>query len=356
VKPSQEWTELLRSEGSGYAVAALANIKHEFPAAMQHTMTAPGHFPYRPRARTPVFYGSSDWHSSVLMHWALLRLLRTVPGAVPAGQIRAALGAQFTPVALAAEADFVAGPDAATHCPQGWAWALALIHETATWDHPDGQKWAAAMGPLAEALARRFLRWLRGQTYPVRYGTERGSAFALSLAWPFAAARASAGDPALREAIATRATGWFSADVIYPADWEPSGDDFLSPALTEAELMSRILPAAEFAEWLTMFLPGIEWGRPASLFTPTGPGGTDGGDGSGTADGASDQGDRLHGLNVSRAWCWRRIAESLPPGDPRAEPALAAARQHAKAALPSVLGGGYQLEHWLPGYAVLTLS
>ena len=342
---AEEWAGLLRTEGAGYAGVALANIKHEFPAAMQHLMRAPGDFPYRPRARTPVFYGSHDWHSAVQMHWVLLRLLRRVPDVARGPEVRHALGAQFTPVALAHEADFIAGPDAPTERPQGWGWALALIHEAASWDHPDGLKWAGAMAPLAEALVSCFLRWLPGQVYPVRYGTRRGSAFGLSLAWPFAEARAAAGDPALREAIAARAMGWFSADIMYPADWEPSGDDCLSPALTEAELMSRILPRAEFADWLTMFLPGIEWGRPATLFTPAAAG-----------DDTDGQAAALHGLNASRAWCWRRIADALPPRDPRVEPALGAARQHAKAALPYVVGGDYQLEHWLAGYAVLMLS
>jgi hypothetical protein len=362
---SQEWAELLRTEGAGYATAALAAIKHEFPAAIHHTMTKPGDFPYRPRARAPVFYGSFDWHSSVRMHWALLRLMRRAPAVVPAGRIRAVLSAQFTPVAVAAEAEFIAGPDGVTECPQGWGWALALIHEAATWDHPDGQKWAATLSPLAGALVRRFLGWLPDQVYPVRYGTERGSAFALSLAWPFAQAQAAAGDPALAEAIATRAAAWFSADMMYPGDWEPLGHDCLSPALTEAELMSRVLPARDFADWLTMFLPGIEWGRPASLFTPTAAGGA--GDAAEPEAGASrtvaaaeagahGQDEQLHGLNATRAWCWRRIGQCLPPGDPRAEPAAAAARQHAKAVLPYVLGRGYQLEHWLPGYAVLMLS
>jgi hypothetical protein len=228
---TQESADLLHTEAAAYAAAALANIRHEFPAAMQHTMTAPGDFPYRPRARTPVFYGSFDWHSSVQMHWALLRLLRTVPGAVPGTEIRSTLGAQFSPVAMAAEAEFVASAD-------------------------------------AEALAAAFLGWLPGQSYPVRYGTEQGSAFGLSLAWPFAEARAGAGDPALRDAIVARALAWFSADSMYPADWEPSGDDCVSPALTEAELMARILPPHEFADWLSMFLPGLEWGRPGTLFTP----------------------------------------------------------------------------------------
>ena len=344
---SQESAELLRTEAAGYVAAALANIRHEFPAAMQHTMTAPGDFPYRPRARTPVFYGSFDWHSSVQMHWALLRLLRTVPGAVPGAEIRSALGAQFTPVALAAEAEFVGSADAQAERPQGWGWALALIHEARSWDNPDARKWAEAMAPLAEALAAGFLRWLPGQSYPVRYGTEQGSAFGLSLAWPFAEARARAGDPALRDAIAARALAWFSADSMYPADWEPSGDDCVSPALTEAELMARVMPPAEFADWLAMFLPGLEWGRPATLFTPAA---------AGDPAGDQEQGSRLHGLNATRAWCWRQIAGALPPGDPRAEPAVAAARQHAKAVLPYVVGGDYQLEHWLAGYAVLMLS
>ena len=344
---SRESAELLRTEAAGYAAVALANIRHEFPAAMQHTMTAPGDFPYRPRARTPVFYGSFDWHSSVQMHWTLLRLLRTMPGAVPGTQVRSALGAQFTPVALSAEADFAGSADAWAERPQGWGWALTLVHETQTWDNPDARKWAEAMAPLAEALAGGFLGWLPGQSYPVRYGTEQGSAFGLSLAWPFAEARAREGDPALRDAIAARALAWFSADCMYPADWEPSGDDCVSPALTEAELMARVLPRPEFADWLAMFLPGLEWGRPATLFTPAVAG-----------DPAGDQepGGRLHGLNATRAWCWRQIAGALPPGDPRAEPAVAAARQHIKAVLPYVLGGDYQLEHWLAGYAVLMLS
>lgn len=342
---TDEWAGLLRTEGAGYAGVALANIKHEFPAAMQHLMTGPGDFPYRPRARTPVFYGSHDWQSSVQMHWALLRLLRQVGDAARGQEIRHVLNGQLTPVALAHEADFITGPDAPTECPQGWGWALALVHEAASWDHPDGLKWSSAMAPLAEALVSCFLRWLPEQVYPVRYGTRRGSAFGLSLAWPFAQARAAAGDPALREAISARAMGWFSTDIMYPADWEPSGDDCLSPALTEAELMSRILSRADFAEWLTMFLPGIEWGRPPTLFTPAAAG-----------DGTDGLAAQLHGLNASRAWCWRRIADTLPPGDPRAEPARAAARQHAKAALPYVVGGDYQLEHWLVGYAVLMLS
>ncbi|MDX6394050.1 MAG: hypothetical protein QOJ73_5113 [Streptosporangiaceae bacterium] len=341
---SQEWGKLLRGEAAGYASAALASIRHEFPAAVHHTMTKPGDFPYRPRARTPVFYGSFDWHSSVEMHWALVRLLRTAADAVPAADIRAALGAQFTPVGLAAEADFVAGPGGQAERPHGWAWALALIHETATWDDPDARKWAAAMAPLADALTGCFLDWLGRQAYPVRHGTDGNSAFGLSRVLPFADWQASSGKPALLKAITAKADAWFANDSLYPADWEPSGDDCLSPALTQAELMSRVLPPDEFAGWLAMFLPGIEWGRPGALFTPAVP------------PDADSQAAHLHGLNASRAWCWRRIAGALPPGDARVEGALAAARQHATAVLPHVLDSDYAVAHWLASYAVLMLS
>src|ERR1039457_7481216 len=124
---SQEWGKLLRGEAAGYASAALASIRHEFPAAVHHTMTKPGDFPYRPRARTPVFYGSFDWHSCVEMHWLLVRLLRVAPDAVPANEIRAALGAHFERLALAAEEEFIAGPGGLRERPYGWSWALALV-------------------------------------------------------------------------------------------------------------------------------------------------------------------------------------------------------------------------------------
>src|SRR5712691_12857241 len=109
--------------------------------------------------------------------------------------------------------------------------------------------------------------------------------------------------------------------------------------------MARILPAPDFAGWLAGFLPGIAASEPAALFTPAI-----------VADSSDGQFAHLHGLNASRAWCWRRLAESLPDGDPRIGAALAAARTHAQAALPHVEGDDYMVEHWLAAYAVLMLS
>jgi hypothetical protein len=340
-----DWGRMLRDEAAAYAGVALANIAREFPTMVLDVLDGPDQVLARPRDETPVFYGSFDWHSCVEMHWLLVRLLRVAGDAVPASEIRAALDGQFTVAGLAAEAAAVSGRIGLGQRPYGWGWALALVHETAAWDDPDAGRWSAAMAPFAEALTGRFLDWLPKATYPVRHGLHPNSAFGMSRALPYATWRARAGDPALLDAITAKARAWFGADTDYPGRYEPSGHDFLSPALTEAELMARVLPQAEFPAWLEVFLPGITAGEPAALFTPAV-----------VSDSSDGQISHLHGLNASRAWCWRRIAESLPAGDPRTGPALAAAVRHADAALPHVVGDDYMVEHWLACYAVLLLS
>jgi hypothetical protein len=339
------WGQMLRAEAGSYARVALTNIKREFPASVRHTMNQPGDLPYRPRARNPVFYGSFDWHSCVEMHWLLIRLLKVTPDAVPVTEIRNALGSHFERVALAAEEDFIVGRDGIQERPYGWGWALALVHETASWDDPYGQKWAAALAEFGVKIGALFLEWLPRATYPVRHGVHSNSAFGLSRALPYAVAQAESGEPALFEAIRDKAYAWFGADMMYPAALEPSGTDFLSPALTEAELMARLMGPDDFAEWLGAFLPGIPRGEPAALFAPV--------DVSDPADGFIAH---LHGLNASRAWCWRRLSESLPEGDPRTAAAARAARIHAQASLPHAVGDDYMVEHWLAAYAVLMLS
>ena len=82
------------------------------------------------------------------------------------------------------------------------------------------------------------------------------------------------------------------ADRGCPLAYEPSGHDFLSPCLAEADLMRRVLEADRFAAWLGEFLPGVP---------------TDG-DGAGWLLRAvvTDAGDgklvHLDGLSLSRAW------------------------------------------------------
>jgi hypothetical protein len=339
-----EWGEVLRAHAAEYARVGLTNIEREFPYDMHHLMTAPGDVPSRPRERTPVFYGSFDWHSCVEMHWMLVRLLKVAGDVVPQDEIRVALERQFTPEGLAAEARFISHPyERNRERPYGWGWALALADELTRWDDPDGARWAERIAPLAEAVTGNFLDWFPKATYPVRYGVHPNTAFGLSLAWGYATGTAA--DPRLRDGIVALANRFYAGDVDYPGGWEPSGTDFLSPALTEAELMAKVLPGPDFPAWLDGFLPGIADAEPASLFAPAIV--------SDTSDGYIAH---LHGLNASRAWCWRRIAEELPAGDPRIEPALAAAVRHADAALPYVAGDDYMIEHWLACYAVLLLG
>jgi len=347
--PEGDLTEraaLLRANAPGYAAVALANIAREFPADVWHTFHGPDDRLRRPRERTPVFYGSYDWHSCVEMHWVLVRLLRSVPDAVPAPAIRAELEMRFDRAALEVEARFIGDPDNRNReRPYGWGWGLALLHELAALDDADGRRWAARFAPLGDALAANFLTWLPLATYPVRYGVHTNSAFGISLALPHARDRAAAGEPALYDALVGAAGRWFADDADYPAGWEPSGFDFLSPALTEAELMAQLLPGPAFSAWLARFLPGIANGEPRALFTPAF-----------VSDARDGHIAHLHGLNASRAWCWRRLAEALPAADPRVFIARAAMASHAAAALPHVVGGDYSVEHWLAAYAVLLLT
>jgi Protein of unknown function (DUF2891) len=63
----------------------------------------------------------------------------------------------------------------------------------------------------------------------------------------------------------------------------------------------------------------------------------------------------LDGLNLSRAWCWRSLAQALSPEDPRRPVMLRAAEVHLAAGLPHV-AGDYMDEHWLASFAVLALD
>lgn len=332
---------LLHARADEFARVTIKNVREEFPNDIQSVMRHPGDFPNRPKDIQPAFYGCLDWHSAVEMHWLLVRLLRVAPDLVPADDIRAVLDEHFTADALATEARSLTPRSR----PYGWAWALELSHEVATWDDPDARRWSANFAPLDDTVTERFLRWLPRQRYPIRHGVHSNDGFGLLRSLGFARLRAERGRPELLAAITNAAHRWFDEDVDYPGGWEPSGADFLSPALTEAALMAELLPPTEFRPWFDRFLPGIADGEPAALFTPAVVG-----------DDSDGQIAHLHGLNLSRAWCWRRLAESLPGDDPRVPVMLDAATRYAEPELDAVSGTDYMVEHWLACYAVLYLT
>jgi hypothetical protein len=194
-------------------------------------------------------------------------------------------------------------------------------------------------------LTSSYLQWLPKATYPVRYGVHSNTAFGLSRALPFARLRAQLGEDALLSAITETAHHWYDNDRDYPAQWEPAGVDFISPALVEAEFMTHLLPRDQYAHWLDGFLPHLADQQPANLFTPAT-----------VSDSTDGYIAHLHGLNLSRAWCWRRLAETLHDTDPRTPPMLQAAHRHTDAALTHATGSHYAVEHWLACYAVLLLT
>lgn len=340
-----ERIEMARERAAGYVRVAIECITREYPHFPYFIATGPESYRTH-RELHPAFYGSFDWHSCVEMHWVIVRLLRRFPDLTGGERARATLDSLLTAENLSAEAAFFNTPaNGGLERPYGWGWLLTLAYDLETWDDPDGRRWAAAVTPLAELLASKLVTWLPKLTYPVRTGVHPNTAFSLSRSLDYADRHAELGNPALRDAIHAAAGRWFAGDLDYPARYEPSGSDFLSPALTEAELMSRLLPTEDFATWLDGFLPGMADEEPATLFSPAV-----------VSDASDGQIAHLHGLNLSRAWAFVSIAERLPADDLRIGPLLAAAERHTDASLEQVSGSDYMVEHWLAAYATLLLT
>ncbi len=317
-----------------FMALTLSHLGREYPHKLDHVLDGPADA-QTPSALHPIFHGSFDWHSCVHGWWQVLRLARLYPHLPEAAAVRARAAEMLTEANFAAETAYLERPSArGFERPYGWAWALALHSEMVQHE----ASWARYADPFAHAFARRFAEFLPLQTYPIRTGTHFNSAFAMVLALDWARTH----DGGLEGLIEARATEWFAADADCQAR-EPGGDEFLSPALCGALLMSRVL-SAQFPAWFDHFLPDCTQGAPATLFTPAT---------------VSDRSDgkiaHLDGLNLSRAWCWRQIAAALPAGHSASPLAWAAAEQHLSAALPHVTGD-YMGEHWLASFALLALE
>ena len=325
-----------------FAGIALANIGREYPHKLDHVIAGAADVA-APRALHPSFHGSYDWHSCVHMHWLLARLRRRFASLPQRDAIGALFDRNFARDAIAAETAYLARPDSDSfERPYGWAWLLKLAAEFRAGADADCARWSAALQPLADAFVARYLAFLPRARYALRYGVHSNSAFGLAFALDYARA---AGNAALGDICAAKARDWYGADRDAPAGWEPSGTDFLSPALIEAELMRRVLDHATFAEWLAAFLPRFASGEPRSLFTPA------------QVDDRSDgQLVHLDGLNLSRAWCLRGIADALPAGDPRIDAARRAAARHVDTAQPGLASDEFVGAHWLASFAVLALD
>ena len=328
----------IHSSADALADCALAVLAQRFPHKLDHLILDAGDHAL-PQQMHPVFDGCFDWHSSVHMHWALLRLRALAPGLAAAGAIARRFDAHVRPELVAREIAYLRTPGRASfERPYGWAWLLKLqaeLHAQAGRDDATA-RWAAALRPLADEIARRFAIFLRQSHYPVRAGTHANSAFALLLAHDHAS---TVGDTGLRDAVDRAAITWFGSDEAYPALYEPSGTDFLSPGLCEALLMQRVLGAG-FDAWWTRFAPAgdalARWDTPAIV-----------------GDRTDGQLVHLDGLNLSRAWCLRALAGAGGVPASLRERFARAAQAHWQASWPHVTGGDFVATHWLVSFALL---
>jgi hypothetical protein len=325
-----------------FAGLALECVHQEYPNKIAHVLqsdedVAP------PRELTPAFYGCFDWHSSVHGHWLLTRLSKLYPDAEFTAAAKAGLSRSLSKEKLAGDAAYLAGEGRASYeRPYGLAWLLCLAEELHTWDDEDAQRWSKNLAPLEDEAANRLRVWLPKLYYPIRTGEHSQTAFAFGLVLDWAEA---VEDEEMVTLVKGKALQFHLEDVACPLGYEPSGQDFLSPCIAEADLMRRILPPRQFAIWLDAFLPEIP---------------TDGGAGWLPVGVVTDRADgklaHLDGLNLSRAWMLEGIVAGLPGDDPRRAALQAAADTHREVGLAAVTGEHYEGGHWLASFATYLVT
>jgi hypothetical protein len=324
-----------------FARLALACIDREFPNKPDHVLDSEADAKV-PREFHPAFFGCFDWHSSVHGHWMLVRLLKTFPDFASGKEIRSRLAAHFTPESLSTEARYLdVKSNKSFERTYGWAWTLRLATELGSWDDPDGKAWRANLDPLVKTIVVRLEDFLPKLTNPIRTGVHPNTAFALGEAFDYARA---AHDTALEKLVIEQARKYYEGDRACPLAYEPSGEDFFSPCLEEADLMRRVMPRADFAKWLHLFFPGLMPGKPFPLSPAV------------VTDPTDPRLVHLDGLNLTRASTLRAIARALPAPDGRRRVLDRAAEAHAKAGLARVSSGNYEGEHWLASFAVYLLT
>ena len=319
-----------------FAALALACVQKEYPNKIAHSLNSAADVK-PPHELTPAFYGCYDWHSSVHGHWLLARLVREFPNAPFATPALAALNANITSAHIAGEVAYVNATGRETfERPYGLAWLLQLAAELRESKTPQAAALSTALKPLEDAVVARIKAWVPKLAYPIREGEHPQTAFSFGLILDYARAN----DPALAAMVTAKVREFHLKDRDCPISYEPSGQDFLSPCIAEADVMRRVLAPNEFATWLTTFLPKIPTSNSAT-WLPIGV----------VTDKTDGKLAHLDGLNLSRAWMLEGIAAGLPVGDRRRAALLAAAATHAQSGLAAVTGEHYEGGHWLGSFA-----
>jgi len=330
-----------------FSALALACVHQEFPNKISRTTDTAEEIG-RPKDLFPAFYGCFDWHSSVHGHWLLVRLLRVGPQDAPwRAEAIAKLSQSFTAENMAGElANYTRPASGSWERPYGLAWYLQLTAELREWvneaDEPQAKAWLSRLEPLESEIANGLKAWLPKLAYPIRLGTHNQSAFAFGLMLDWARV---AGDKEMERLIIERSLAFHKEDVNCPLAYEPSGEDFLSPCLMEADLMRRIMTQSDFSAWLSKFMPTIPTDGSGDWLAP------------GIVKDASD-GKLVHldGVNSSRAWNLYNIARALPDGDARQSSLVAAAKIHADTGVAAVSAKHYSGSHWLASFATYLMT
>jgi len=322
---------------SRFADLALECVHREYPNKISHVMSGDQDV-QPPRELTPAFFGCFDWHSSVHGHWLLARLAKTYPDENFSVQARSALAKSLSPDRMHAEAEYLDGDGRGSfERPYGLAWLLQLAAELRQWDDVQATRWSENLAPLERAARDRLFTWLPKLAYPIRVGEHSQTAFAFGLILDWARI---AGDAEMAALVEKKAREFYLGDRNCPLSYEPSGQDFLSPCLAEADLIRRLMSPENFADWLTGFLPALPTDGSVD-WLPVGR----------VTDRSDGKLAHLDGLNISRAWMLEGVAQGLPVDDARRASVQATANIHRAAGLSAVTGEFYAGGHWLGSFA-----
>lgn len=328
--------ELDLTEANRLAGLPLGCMQTEYPNRLGQTLHDSTHI-NNPKTLHPAFYGCFDWHSSVHGHWSLISLLKQFPNLDEAEIIETKLAENLSKENIASEiAYFNMKGNASYERTYGWAWLLKLAEELYTWDDPLAEELATNLQPLVDVIVQGYIDFLPKLNYPIRVGEHSNTAFGMSLAWDYAV---TTDNQPLQDIIKQSVKRFYIKDIDCPLEWEPSGFDFLSPCLQEADIVRKVLPAKDFKHWIKNFLPELT--KP-TFKMETGK--------------VSDRTDgkliHIDGLNFSRAWCLYGIAKTLPEYDYL----IPIADEHLKYSLPSIVDGNYEGTHWLGTFALYALN
>ncbi|WP_291868732.1 DUF2891 domain-containing protein [Maribacter sp.] len=328
--------KLTLSEANRLASLPLECMQVEFPNKLNQSMNDSTHLG-TPKQLHPAFYGCYDWHSAVHGHWSLVSLLKQFPSLENYKEIQEKLKANISQENIEAELAYFKRKGNATYeRTYGWAWVLKLAEELHTWDTPLARELETNLQPLTDYVVQAYTAFLPKLNYPIRVGEHSNTAFALSLALDYAEV---IGEEELKIAIESTVKRFYINDAGCPLSWEPSGFDFLSPCLEEANIVRRFMSPTDFKKWFDAFLPQL-----TDVTFNLEPGKV------------SDRTDgkmvHLDGLNFSRAWCLYGISKSLP----EYKHLNLIANKHIQYSLPNIVDGNYSGTHWLGTFALYSLN